>query len=174
MSFQQHPRESIPWPEGPWEQSGPGYCSMRSHCRLHSYWPGVVAAGLCSPVAMAQGWAAAGLPGLLFLLFCCGQPLLVPSHTATQQVTISQGITNQATIRSQTTLQATTIQTTTSQTTTSQTTQSPSGTLREGQGCKGVGRHGVAFRSSGKTTSWREEGEACLFPSTLSCRPDNR
>nr|XP_020043995.1 angiotensin-converting enzyme isoform X2 [Castor canadensis] len=104
---------------------------------------------------MAQGWAAAGLPGLLFLLFCCGQPLLVPSHTATQQVTISQGITNQATIRSQTTLQATTIQTTTSQTTTSQTTQSPNLITDEAEASKFVEEYDQTSQ-----VVWNEHAEA--------------
>ncbi|XP_008530917.1 angiotensin-converting enzyme isoform X4 [Equus przewalskii] len=71
---------------------------------------------------MGQGRAAPGLPSLLFLMLCCGYPLLVPSQEATSQVTINQGTTSQATISSQTT----THQTTTSQGTASrQTTQSP-------------------------------------------------
>ncbi|KAM5150443.1 angiotensin-converting enzyme isoform 2-T2 [Callospermophilus lateralis] len=98
---------------------------MRSHCRFHSYWPGVVAAKLCSPAAMGQGWAAPGLPNLLFLLLCCGHFLLAPSQAATHQTTINWGATSQATIRSETaTIQATT-RSTDKLRTTSQTTQSP-------------------------------------------------
>ncbi|XP_033039941.1 angiotensin-converting enzyme isoform X2 [Trachypithecus francoisi] len=52
---------------------------------------------------MGQGWATAGLPNLLFLLFCYGHPLLVPSQQATRQVTVTHGTSSQATTSSQTT-----------------------------------------------------------------------
>lgn len=62
---------------------------------------------------MGQGWAAPGLPSLLFLL-CFGHSLLVPIHEVTTQVTIEQGTT-----RSQTTTHKSNAS--------SQPTQSPSG-----------------------------------------------
>ncbi|KAF6092031.1 angiotensin I converting enzyme [Phyllostomus discolor] len=66
---------------------------------------------------MGQGWAASGLPSLLFLfLLCCGHPLLVPSQKVTHQVTTDHRTTSQATTRNQTTHQATA---------SSQITQSP-------------------------------------------------
>lgn len=81
-----------------------------------------MAAGLCSPAAMGQGWATAGLPNLLFLLLCYGHPLLVPSQQATRQVTVTHGTSSQAT---------TSGQTTTHQATARQTSaQSPSGTMQ--------------------------------------------
>lgn len=113
----------------PQRQTDTSHCSMRSHCRLRSYWPGAVAAGLWSPAAMGQGWAAPGLPSLLFLfLLCFGHPLLV---VLSQEVT--QVATNHGTTRNQTaTHQAAT---------SSQTTHSPSGTSGwMGQGLEGARR----------------------------------
>uniref|UniRef100_A0A8C8ZDT7 Angiotensin-converting enzyme n=1 Tax=Prolemur simus TaxID=1328070 RepID=A0A8C8ZDT7_PROSS len=52
---------------------------------------------------MGHGWAAPGLPSLLFLLLCYGHPLLVPSQVTNHQVTVNQGMTSQATTSSQTT-----------------------------------------------------------------------
>ncbi|XP_020754572.1 angiotensin-converting enzyme isoform X2 [Odocoileus virginianus] len=59
---------------------------------------------------MGHGWAAPGLPRLLlFLLLCCGRPLLVPGEGTTgqgttSQVTVNQETTSQATSSSQTTI----------------------------------------------------------------------
>ncbi|XP_069337702.1 angiotensin-converting enzyme isoform X3 [Eulemur rufifrons] len=56
---------------------------------------------------MGHGWAAPGLPSLLFLLLCYGHPLLVPSQVTNHQVTVNQGMTSQATTSSQTTTRLT-------------------------------------------------------------------
>ncbi|XP_012658395.1 angiotensin-converting enzyme isoform X2 [Otolemur garnettii] len=58
---------------------------------------------------MGHGWAAPGLPSLLFLLLCYGHPLLVPSQVTDHQVTVNQGTTSQETTSSQTTTHQTTI-----------------------------------------------------------------
>uniref|UniRef100_A0A2K6G9P4 Angiotensin-converting enzyme n=1 Tax=Propithecus coquereli TaxID=379532 RepID=A0A2K6G9P4_PROCO len=79
---------------------------------------------------MGHGWAAPGLPSLLFLLLCYGHPLLVPS-----QVTVNQGMTSQATTSSQTTTRQTA---TTHQLTTFQTAQSPNLVTDEAEASKFV------------------------------------
>ncbi|XP_069883830.1 angiotensin-converting enzyme isoform X2 [Dipodomys merriami] len=53
---------------------------------------------------MGQGWAAPGLPSLLFLLLCCGHSLLVSSHVTTHQVTNNQRTSGWETTRIQTTI----------------------------------------------------------------------
>lgn len=158
MSFSQHPRDSVPKPEGPPGSVLLAHCSMRSHCRLGSYWPVVGAAGLCSPAAMGQGWATPGLPSFLFLLLCFAHPLLlVLGQVTTDHVTTNQGITNQATTRSQTT---------THQATTIQTTQNSSGTTGKGQGHEGARSQGTTAGDSSETTPCGKEDKACLFSSS--------
>lgn len=104
-----------------------------------------MAAGLCSPAAMGQGWAAPGLPSLFLLLLCCGHPMLVPSQETTHQVTTNQGMTSQATTSSQTT--------TSQATTSSQPTQSPSGTgWGAGQGLGGKEQEAGAAAGLGQPT----------------------
>lgn len=143
--FLQHSREGVPTSRVPQGQADASHCSVRSHCRFRSYWPGAVAAGLRSPAAMGQGWAGPGLPSLLFLfLLCFGHPLLV---VLSQEVT--QGTTNHGTTRIQTTHQAAT---------SSQTIPSPSGTSGwTGQGLEGARRRGQGGGRPGSGSAQPQE-----------------
>lgn len=106
---------------------------------------------------MGQGWATPGLPSFLFLLLCCRHPLLVLSQVATDHVTTNQGLSNQATTRSQPTTRQAII---------SQTTQNPSGTPGRGQGHEGARSWGSAGGDFSETIPYGKEVEACLFSSS--------
>lgn len=166
MSFPQHSREGVPRSEAPLGAGWWARCSMRSHCRLHSYWPGgcgcraLLSCGHGPRLGCSRTAQPLPSPAVLWAPHAGPQPGDHPPGD--NQPGDDQPGNNQ--------------QPDDNQPGNNQQPANPEPKWDQLGGRAGPGGEGAGGRGSSRLgpTHSRGQGEACLFPPTLFRRPGDR